>query len=307
FNKKTKEREQELEVSKGKKGELHCHDEGYCVAKKTLTENFVLGVHFKPVFHFNRIVAKHPSILIVNTWFGASKLEINNILIILAKEKHAFRFDTSFNFLLYILNTTRLLVLKSGEDKVIAATAAGESRVCLGVIPVKVRAKNGDSYVETYALLDSGSEVTLCQEERTKKLQFYGKKMNFTLTGMTGSQNVESQLVDIVVESMDGTTCETEWKKSIPDLVHRQMQALAASCEELLAKHSLNPPGTFTNDGVLRGEDIDRLTRNDPLHMTYFLEIRSYCNGTPGRVYISPRCPPNNARNSPKPSSRRLG
>jgi hypothetical protein len=87
------------------------------------------------------------------------------------------------------------------------------------VIPVKVRAKNGDSYVETYALLDSGSEVTLCQEELTKKLQFYGKKMNFTLTGMTGSQNVESQLVDIVVEYMDGTTVvELENVRTVKDI-----------------------------------------------------------------------------------------
>jgi hypothetical protein len=61
--------------------------------------------------------------------------------------------------------------------------------------------------------------VTLCQEELTKKLQFYGKKMNFTLTGMTGSQNVESQLVDIVVESMDGTTVvELENVRTVKDI-----------------------------------------------------------------------------------------
>jgi hypothetical protein len=93
-----------------------------------------------------------------------------------------------------------------GGDQVIAATGAGDSRVCLGVLPVKVRAKNGNSHVETYALLDSGSEVTLCHEELTERLHCHGKKRNFTLTGMTGSQQVESQLVDIVVESMDGTT-----------------------------------------------------------------------------------------------------
>ena len=36
--------------------------------------------------------------------------------------------------------------------------------------------------------------------------KFFGEKLNFTLTGMTGSQKVESQVVDIVVESMDGST-----------------------------------------------------------------------------------------------------
>jgi hypothetical protein len=43
--------------------------------------------------------------------------------------------------------------------------------------------------------------------------------MNFTLTGMTGSQNVESQLVDIVVESMDGTTVvELENVRTVKDI-----------------------------------------------------------------------------------------
>ena len=36
--------------------------------------------------------------------------------------------------------------------------------------------------------------------------KFFGEKLNFTLTGMTGSQKVESQVVDIVVESIDGST-----------------------------------------------------------------------------------------------------
>ena len=93
-----------------------------------------------------------------------------------------------------------------GRNKVIAAAGAGESWVCLGVIPVKIQAKDGNSKVETYALLDSGSEVTLCHEQLSDKLGFHGNKSNFTLTGMTGSQNVESRVVNIVVESMDGST-----------------------------------------------------------------------------------------------------
>ena len=40
------------------------------------------------------------------------------------------------------------------------ATRAGEKRVCLGVIPVRVRGHNGTHELETYALLDNGSEVT---------------------------------------------------------------------------------------------------------------------------------------------------
>ena len=42
----------------------------------------------------------------------------------------------------------------------VAATKAGEPRVCLAVIPVKVQARGGGPTVMTYALLDNGSEVT---------------------------------------------------------------------------------------------------------------------------------------------------
>ena len=46
----------------------------------------------------------------------------------------------------------------------VAATRAGEKRVCLGVISVRIRGHNSTHEVETYALLDNGSEVTLCHE-----------------------------------------------------------------------------------------------------------------------------------------------
>ena len=46
----------------------------------------------------------------------------------------------------------------------VAAAVAGERRVCLGVIPVRVRSCDRAHEMETYALLDSGSEVTLCHE-----------------------------------------------------------------------------------------------------------------------------------------------
>ena len=57
--------------------------------------------------------------------------------------------------------------------------------------------------VETYALLDNGSEVRLCYERLTKELKLDGDRLNFTLTGMTGSAQVNSCLVDLVLKSMD--------------------------------------------------------------------------------------------------------
>jgi hypothetical protein len=88
----------------------------------------------------------------------------------------------------------------------VAATRAGEKRVCLGVIPVRVRGHNSTHEVETYALLDNGSEVTLCHERLMETLGLDGDKLKFTLTGINGTTEVEGQSINIVVESLDGST-----------------------------------------------------------------------------------------------------
>ena len=91
----------------------------------------------------------------------------------------------------------------SERSAVTAATGAGE-QVCLSVVPVKVLAKGSNSIpVETYALLDSGSEITLCHESLKESLGVSGTRLDVTLSGMTGSTRVESQQVDLIVMSMD--------------------------------------------------------------------------------------------------------
>ena len=52
----------------------------------------------------------------------------------------------------------------NGNGITVAATGAGERRVCLGIVPVKVRGKGNNQIVEIYTLLDNCSEVTLCHE-----------------------------------------------------------------------------------------------------------------------------------------------
>ena len=59
----------------------------------------------------------------------------------------------------------------NGNGITVAATGAGKTRVCLGIVPVKVRGKGNNQIVETYALLDNGSEVTLCHEQLVSKLE----------------------------------------------------------------------------------------------------------------------------------------
>ena len=96
-------------------------------------------------------------------------------------------------------------VTGAGNDgeATVATTGAGENQACLGILPVKVQGKGSDRMVETYALLDNGLEVTLCHERLAKKLKLNGDRPSFTLTGMTGSAQVESCLVDLVMKSLD--------------------------------------------------------------------------------------------------------
>ena len=118
-------------------------------------------------------------------------------------------------------NALPLNVTEAGNDReaTIAATEAGENRVCLGILPVKVQGKGSDRMVETYALLDNGLEVTLCHESLAKKLKLNGDRLSFTLTGMTGSAQVESCLVDLVVKSLDeSVTVELLNVKKVKDM-----------------------------------------------------------------------------------------
>ena len=93
--------------------------------------------------------------------------------------------------------------MASDEATVTAVTGAGE-RVCLSVVPVKVLFKDSSLMpVQTYALLDSGSEVTLCHEKLRERLSASGTKLQFTLSGMTGSSRVDSQQIDLVVMPVD--------------------------------------------------------------------------------------------------------
>ena len=85
----------------------------------------------------------------------------------------------------------------------VCVVCRGHHGVC-SVVPVKVLVKDSSLMpVQTYALLDSGSEVTLCHEKLRERLGASGTKLQFTLSGMTGSSRVESQQLDLVVMSMD--------------------------------------------------------------------------------------------------------
>ena len=52
----------------------------------------------------------------------------------------------------------------------------------LPIVPVKVRRHDTSDYIETYALLDSGSNSTFCTDSLNRKLHYCGTEKNIKLT-----------------------------------------------------------------------------------------------------------------------------
>ena len=85
-----------------------------------------------------------------------------------------------------------------------ALSGAGR-KVALRIIPVKVTSNNSE-FVETYALLDQGSDVSLCSRSLCERLHLKGIQKQFTLTTVN-NQNIikNSEEVSLTVSAIDGS------------------------------------------------------------------------------------------------------
>ncbi|KAH3813182.1 hypothetical protein DPMN_141634 [Dreissena polymorpha] len=71
---------------------------------------------------------------------------------------------------------------------------------CLGIVPVFVKGENGKS-CQTYALLDDGSDKTLCDERLLKNLNVASKPVKFQMSTVNSSENqLYGQEVDLHVQ-----------------------------------------------------------------------------------------------------------
>lgn len=75
-------------------------------------------------------------------------------------------------------------------------------RVCFKIVPVKVRGPKGD--METYAFLDSGSDVTLCLESLVEKLGISHKSADYEIQTIAGSKQVSGKEVSLTLDSVEG-------------------------------------------------------------------------------------------------------
>ena len=91
----------------------------------------------------------------------------------------------------------------SGETN---SASAGGGKVCLRVVPVKVRSRDVNKAVETYALLDSGSDISLCDKTLARELGVRGQEKTFFLTTQEREDSPRvGHEISLTVEPLDGT------------------------------------------------------------------------------------------------------
>lgn len=73
------------------------------------------------------------------------------------------------------------------------------SVTALPIIAVKIKVRRGPLCTKTYALLDNGSNSTVCSASLLECLGINGKKMKPKLTIMHSSEDVDSLIVTVLV------------------------------------------------------------------------------------------------------------
>ena len=84
---------------------------------------------------------------------------------------------------------------------------ATEKSIRLRVVPVKVHDSLSGRMLETYALLDNGSDISLCDSELVKELGLQGERRDFFLTTQEKRDSTKSGLeLKLTISSLDGAS-----------------------------------------------------------------------------------------------------
>lgn len=90
------------------------------------------------------------------------------------------------------------------QDAQINCCSSGtcDSSVFLPIIPVRVKTSKNANCIETYALLDSGSDSSYCSDELLKQLNVSGKTVNIKRSTLSNAnETLTSQIIDNVIVS----------------------------------------------------------------------------------------------------------
>ncbi|XP_052237805.1 uncharacterized protein LOC127849123 [Dreissena polymorpha] len=106
----------------------------------------------------------------------------------------------------------RMEVVHSNEANATMAAKTGQiyaartgAGTALPIVPVRVKAKSSDKFVETYAFLDSGSTATFCSDRVLHLLGIEGKKTILTLSTLENKQKQTTREVrGLEISSLDG-------------------------------------------------------------------------------------------------------
>jgi len=101
-------------------------------------------------------------------------------------------------------NTVQNTNQSTGDHFCGLTTMEGSPVTALPIVAVKVKVKGSPLCIETYALLDNGSNSTFCSASLMERLMVVGKKTRLKLTTMDSSKDVDTALVnDLVVSDLD--------------------------------------------------------------------------------------------------------
>ena len=82
----------------------------------------------------------------------------------------------------------------------------GKRKMCLRVVPVKVRRHDASKTVKTYALLESGSDISLCDKNLAVELGVHGHQKTFFRTTQEKEDIPRAgHEIILTVEPLDGT------------------------------------------------------------------------------------------------------
>ena len=91
---------------------------------------------------------------------------------------------------------------QSGQSN---TTLAGSGKVCLRIVPVKVRRRYSNKELFTYAHLDNRSDVSLCAKGLAAQLGIQGEQRTFYLTTQEKQDSPKiGQDISLTVEAIDG-------------------------------------------------------------------------------------------------------
>ena len=90
----------------------------------------------------------------------------------------------------------------AGSKARCGAVTINQPRVSLQVIPVRVCGQDGETEIETYAFLDSGSDSTLCLNSLVTKLGIKGKRTTYTLSTLNGERQKDGMEVNLDVKGL---------------------------------------------------------------------------------------------------------